>query len=128
MNTLFVGTVSNFNKPGMTTDKNGNQNLFISPLAGKMPNRVMVFNGTLAVRANVQAGDTCLFSATEGDVDPKYGRQFSLAVVSHMGALEIMDSVAKLGEALIVDVSKTEPKVIDEATVVAEEVAEEVKA
>jgi len=107
MNSLFVASVGNFNKEGSTHDKNGHQNLWLSPLAGKIPNRAMILGGTIAVNQNVIAGKSYLFSCTEGEVDEEFGRQFNVIKVSDITPLEIMDSVGKLGKAVIVDVSAT---------------------
>ena len=125
MNTLFVATVSNFNKEGKQFDKNGKRNFWLSPVAGQIPNRAMVLNGTRAADQGVTAGNTYLFSATEGEVDPEHGRQFNVAKVSDISPLEIMDSISKLGEATVVDVS-SEAEESTEAAKALEEAGSEI--
>jgi len=108
MNTIFVAKASPFMKPGKATDKNGAQNLWLSPIAGKIPNRALVLNGTIAQREQVFDGDVCLFQATEGEVDPKHGRQFSVTNLGRVSALEMVKMMGELGDAVIIDTNQAE--------------------
>lgn len=103
MNTMFVATVQAFNKAGHESDKNGNQNVILSVVAGKCPS-LRVIAGTIAMREGFIIGETCLVQSTEGEPDAKYGRRFNFTKLGVLGALEIMQSIGQLGEAVIVDV------------------------
>ena len=105
MNTMFVATVSLFLKEGKETDKNGNPNLFLTLVAGKMPNKAIVLNGTQALRQEIYPGDTVLFNCVEGDVHADFGRQFNVTKLATLSAFEIMDAPTKLGNPQIIDVS-----------------------
>lgn len=107
MNTMFVATVQAFNKAGHESDKNGNQNVILSVIAGKCPS-TRVIAGTVAIREGFIIGETCLVQSTEGEADAKYGRQFNFTKLGVLGALEIMQSVGQLGEAVVVDVRAPE--------------------
>ena len=57
MNELVLVKTNLFKKEGMEADKNGMNNVFLEPIAGKMPNQAMVVAGTVAESNGLVAGN-----------------------------------------------------------------------
>lgn len=109
-NSLFVGTVRSFtgsNEDPATPDKNGKMPVILNVVAGKAPN-TRVLSGTVAERAGFEVGKSYLVASNEGTPDEEYGRRFTFDATKEMSAMEIIQSVSVLGEAVIVDVLEKE--------------------
>lgn len=105
-NSLFVGTVRLFTgstEDPATPDKNGKMPVIINVVAGSAPN-TRVLSGTVAERAGFEHGKSYLINSTEGTPDEEYGRRFTFDPAKEMDAMEIINAVDKLGQAVIVDV------------------------
>ena len=105
LNEIVVVVVGKFSKPGSEADKNGVENVYLTPVAGKMPNRAMVVAGTVAERAGLKIGSTLMVLIGERAADPVYGRQFNHTVLGEVKSPEILGLRKELGEALIIDVT-----------------------
>jgi len=90
------------------TDKNGKDAVWLTPIAGKLPNRAMVVAGTVAERASLVAGTTVLVMINEGTADPVYGRRFNHTVLGPVEVSEIIGLRKELGAPVVVDVTTTE--------------------
>jgi hypothetical protein len=118
-NELVLVKVSAFRpKNGKHADKNGMQNTYLSPIAGKIPNKAMVQAGTVAVDNGLTIGETALLSVTEGKVSEQYGRQFNVTYLGKPTLMEILTLRRELGNGFVVDVTDSE-------TIAEEEQAEE---
>lgn len=87
------------------TDKNGKNAVWLTPIAGKIPNRAMVVAGTVAERASLIAGTTVLCMIVEGEEDKEYGRRFNHTVLGPVEVGEILNIRKKLGSPIVVDVT-----------------------
>lgn len=105
LNEIVVVVVGKFSKPGSEADKNGMENVYLTPIAGKMPNRAMVVAGTVAERAGLKVGSTLMVLIGERAADPVYGRQFNHTVLGEVKPQEILDLRKELGNALVIDVT-----------------------
>lgn len=85
-------------------DRHGVQNVWLTPLCGKIPNQVMVVAGTVAAQEGnkLESGKNYLISITERDSDPVYGRQFNITVVTEVAGTEVFGYVEELGKAVVV--------------------------
>lgn len=104
-NEIVAVVVSAFNKLDSLLDKNGKQNVFLTPVAGKIPNQAMVITGTVAEKAGIEIGKTLLIMIGEKDPDPKHGRQFNHTVLGEVKPTEILNVRKELGTAQIVHTS-----------------------
>ena len=109
-----VVKVDAFNKEGKQADKNGLQNIILSPIGGRIPSK-RVLAGTIADRAGFKIGEVHLVSFQEEEAD-SYGRRFtftSLGVVAP--GLELLKACKECGSPGLVDVSNnaqpTEPEI-----------------
>lgn len=105
LNEIVVAVVGKFSKPGSEADKNGMENVYLTPIAGKMPNRAMVVAGTVAERAGLKIGSTLMVLIGERAADPVYGRQFNHTVLGEVKPQEILGLRKELGSALVIDVT-----------------------
>ena len=105
LNEIVVVVVGKFSKPGSEADKNGMENVYLTPIAGKMPNRAMVVAGTVAERAGLKIGSTLMVLIGERAADPVYGRQFNHTVLGEVKPQEILGLRKELGSALVIDVT-----------------------
>ena len=106
---MTIVNANAFKKAGHTHDHNGKQNIFLSPLAGKMPNKALVMSGTIAEQLGIEVGKNYLLAISEGKPDPKFGRQFSTINMGEISGIDVLTHMDKLGEAVVVDVTKEQP-------------------
>lgn len=92
-------------KEGSHTDKNGKQNIFLKPLAGKMPNKAMVLAGSVAEQAGILPGKVYLCMVTERNPDAQYGRQFSVTNLGEVAPKDILGQSKEIGAVTIIDVT-----------------------
>lgn len=90
------------------TDTHGATNVWLTPVAGKIPNTAMVVAGTVAEKAGLEVGKTLLVMVNEGaerEVDGVMRRQFNHTVLGEVKPLEIISlrKTTELGPATIVD-------------------------
>jgi hypothetical protein len=110
MNELVLVKVNDFRKEGQEADKNGVQNVFLEPIAGKMPNQSMVIAGTVAEAAGLISGNLQLVLVNEKAPDATYGRQFSVTVLdADVSGKDVVNYRKELGVALVID-TKTPAK------------------
>lgn len=102
-NEIIAVVVSAFQKPGSEADKNGLQNVYLTPIAGKIPNQAMVVSGTVAQKAGLVVGSTLMVMVTERQSDPVYGRQFSHTVLGEVKPTDILNLRKELGAAVVID-------------------------
>ena len=107
-NEIVVVVCSAFQKPGSLADKNGIENVFLTVVAGKIPNQAIVVSGTVAEKAGLTIGSTKLVMVNERDEDPVYGRQFSHTVLGDVAPSEILGLRRELGNPVVVDTTGTE--------------------
>lgn len=105
MNTIAIVNANAFRKDGRGYDRNGKQNVFLTCIAGKMPNKCMVMSGTVAEQNGIEIGKTYMVAFNEGKTDPQYGRQFSTTKLGEVSVIDTLTAVDRLGEAVIVDVT-----------------------
>ena len=103
LNEIIVVAVSPFNKAGSEADKNGLMNVYLTPIAGKIPNQAMVVSGTVAQKAGLVVGTTLMVMISERASDPVYGRQFNHTVLGPVTPGEILGLRKELGAAIVVD-------------------------
>jgi len=106
MNTIAIIKASLFQREG-STDKNGEQALILTPIAGTVPNK-MVRAGTICKREGFEDSKTYLVQVRETETDPQYGRQFDWKNLGELHGLELLKAINELGEAKVVDVKKVE--------------------
>lgn len=109
MNTIAIVNANAFRKDGRGYDRNGKQNIFLTCIAGKMPNKCMVMSGTVAEQNGIEIGKTYMVAFNEGKTDPQYGRQFSTTKLGEVSVIDTLTAVDRLGEAVIVDVTAAGP-------------------
>ena len=107
---LIIAKVNPFTQGN--PDKNGKSPVILTIVAGKCPNR-HVISGTVAESADMKVGKSYLMKVTEGKTDPEFGRRFNFTVLGEPTTMEIMQSVAVLGDGEIFQVGAT--KVADVA-------------
>ncbi len=106
INSMCLVKISEFNG---NPDKNGLFPIFLSLVAGTMPNR-MVLSGTVAEREQLVVGTTCLVHFVERATDSEYGRQFSVSKLGEVsGIMEVLEVSNKLGDANLVNVDLPTP-------------------
>jgi len=132
MNGLVIVKVSEFQSTDTTKlfDKNGVRNVWLTPIAGKMPNSALVIAGTVAAKENLTSGSTLLVSVAEREIDPEYGRQFGVTNLGAVPFADIVDLTLKLGNAEVIDtvkgfVPKTVPTTLSTSGIGATEEHEE---
>lgn len=103
LNEIIVVAVSPFNKAGSEADKNGLMNVYLTPIAGKIPNQAMVVSGTVAQKAGLVVGTTLMVMISERASDPVYGRQFNHTVLGPVTPGEILGLRKELGAAIVLD-------------------------
>jgi len=104
LQTVALCSVSEFRKAGHEVDKNGNQNVFLSPLSGTIPNKCMVLAGSVAINHNIEIGSTYVFKFTEIEESKEYGRQFNTQVIAKASVMDIMQA-SKSNDAKVLNVS-----------------------
>ncbi len=81
-----------------TLDKNGNQSIYLTPLAGKFPKNRNVIAGTVAKDLKLEIGKNYVVQITEGKAN-EYGRQFNfLNLGEHLMTVEGFKMEEMLGE------------------------------
>ena len=105
LNEIVVVKVSAFQREGSLADKNGMANVYLTALAGKIPNKALVVAGTVAERAGLEIGKTCMVMITERDPDPQYGRQFNHTVIGEVEPSQILGYIKELGKSVVLDVN-----------------------
>ena len=118
LNSMCICKVGNYSNGN--PDKNGLDPIFLSLVAGTMPNR-MVIAGTVAEREGLVVGTTVLAHFVERAPSEEYGRQFAVAKLSDLSGLEIIAASKELGKAIMVNVD------LPESVQVPDEVAEMVE-
>ena len=101
LNEVVVVVVSPF-QGEQKADRNGVTNVWLTPVAGKIPNQALVVAGTVAESAGLVIGKTLLVMVNEGAEDPTYGRQFNHTVLGEVKPMEIIGLRKDLGAASIV--------------------------
>lgn len=116
MESIAIIKVSEFRGANARADKNGLAPMFLSPLAGKIPNRAMILSGTMAQRDGIFENDTIMVQFTETEADAKYGRQFTVTNLGIVTRLEYITLKKELGAPEVIDVTKAEPvaKLVEE--------------
>ena len=121
MNEISLVRVSEFTGE---PDKNGKAPIFLSLIAGTMPNR-MVLSGTIAERSGIKVNEVHMVHFVERAADERYGRQFSVNSLGTVGPLEVQPAKAQLGEPIMVNVDLPTPTAaqpeIEDAVVVEED-------
>lgn len=86
------------------SDRHGVQNVWLTPLAGRIPNQAMVVAGTVASQEDnkLEVGKTCLIQVVERDEDPVYGRQFGITVIQEVSGMEAFNLSKELGKGGVV--------------------------
>ena len=80
-------------------DKHGEDPLYMSLMAGTMPNR-NILNGTIAKREGIVAGNRYLVHIVEGKLDKEYGRQFGVTMLEEVvGTAGLFEAKVALGKA-----------------------------
>ena len=103
-NELCLVKVSAFKKEGSEADRNGAINVYLTPVAGKIPNRAMVVAGTVAEGNGLKIGNLQLVLINEVAPDEEYGRQFTHTVLDgEVKGLESIGLRKELGGATVVD-------------------------
>ena len=95
---MIIASVNSFTNG--KADKNGLAPVILNVVAGKCPNRT-VLAGTIADSMKLETGKTYLFNVTEGEEDPKYGRQFNYNVLSELRGVEIVTTAKEMDKAEI---------------------------
>ncbi len=99
---MAVNTVSTFNGKEAEADRNGLMPVYLTPVAGFIPNR-NVIAGTVAKNSGLEDGKTYLAKWTRVEDDPEYGPQFNFTKISEMSAMEVITSLQALGDGQIFD-------------------------
>lgn len=104
LQTVALCSVSEYRKEGKEKDVNGNQNLFLTPLNGEIPNKCMVIAGTIANGLGISSGNTYLFKFTEKkEKDDVYGRQFNTSIIARPSCMDVIEaSIGKVGKVIVV--------------------------
>lgn len=104
LQTVALCSVSEYRKEGKEKDVNGNQNLFLTPLNGEIPNKCMVIVGTIANGLGISSGNTYLFKFTEKkEKDDVYGRQFNTSIIARPSCMDVIEaSIGKVGKVIVV--------------------------
>ena len=104
LQTVALCSVSEYRKEGKEKDVNGNQNLFLTPLNGEIPNKCMVIAGTIAKGLGISSGNTYLFKFTEKkEKDDVYGRQFNTSIIARPSCMDVIEaSIGKVGKVIVV--------------------------
>jgi len=104
LQTVALCSVSEYRKEGKEKDVNGNQNLFLTPLNGEIPNKCMVITGTIANGLGISSGNTYLFKFTEKkEKDDVYGRQFNTSIIARPSCMDVIEaSIGKVGKVIVV--------------------------
>lgn len=99
---------------GLSTDKNGKQDVILLPIAGKIPNR-QVLAGTIAESNGFVVGKTYLVNITKLEPTDKaaesrnlaeYPHQFNWTVLKELDAFEILQASKELGSPEVYNVDK----------------------
>ena len=107
-------------------DKNGLKPIILTPVAGKIPNK-MVLTGTVAQNLGIEVGKTYLLSYRERSEDQipeaarQYGRAFVYTKLAELSALEILQATEMLGPAQVIDVTGKTPVIQEPHEVIPEE-------
>lgn len=114
LNHLVLIVVSAFAKAGKEADKNGVANVFLTPVAGKIPNQAMVVAGTVAEKAGLTIGSKLLVQITErkgvalDSANPNsLTRQFNHTVIGPVTTGEVITLRKELGEPFVIDTTAT---------------------
>lgn len=105
LNELIAVVVSAF-QGEQKSDKNGKTNVWLTPVAGKIPSTAMVVAGTVAEQAGLAIGKTLLVMVNEGEereVDGQKLRQFNHTVLGEVKPMEILGLRKELGIADIIN-------------------------
>ena len=105
MNTTAIVICSTFTNG--RPDKNGLDPIMLTSLAGKIPNR-NVLSGTTAQMLNFVVGKRYLVTFNETEAN-EYGRQFRITNGGEVSALEAVQSIATLGQPVLVNVLEEVP-------------------
>ena len=105
MNSIVAVNATAFMKKDRTHDNNGNQNLFLNPIAGKIPNKTLVISGTIANQLGIELGKSYLLGINEGKPSDIFGRQFSVTNLGGLSPLDMLKVVNELGNAVVIDVT-----------------------
>lgn len=114
INEIAVVKVSIYQGENAEPDKNGEDPVYLSLLAGVMPNRNII-SGTIAKREGMLAGGMYLVHVTEGKVDKEYGRQFSISRLEDLeGVKDLYEGLKALGKPTMVFIPKAGVAVTEE--------------
>ncbi len=106
LNEFVVVKVSAY-KGEKPADRHGVQNVWLTPLAGLLPNQAMVQAGTIASQEDnkLEIGKTFLIQIVERKEDPTYGRQFGFTVITEVQGTEVMGYSKELGKGRVLTTS-----------------------
>lgn len=108
LNELVLVKVSDFKKEGAEADRHGVLNVYLQPIAGKIPNQAQVIAGTVAESNGLISGNLQLVLVNETAPDEEYGRQFSVTVLDgDIKGTEVLGYRKELGSALVLDTKGT---------------------
>ena len=110
-------------------DKNGMQNVILTPIGGKIPSK-RVLAGTLADRAGFHVGEVHMVSIQELPASAEYGRQFQFTSLGTVApGLELLKACKECGSPFVVDVNGNalvaEPEIILQNAPVAQPIVAE---
>ena len=103
MNEVSLVKVSSYQGDNATADKNGNMPVFLSLIAGVMPNR-MVLSGTIAEREQLELNEVHLVHFVERESSTEFGRQFSVSSLGKVTPIDLLLAKKELGKAQMVNV------------------------
>lgn len=110
MNNLVIVAISAFNGEDAREDSNGLMPVYLTPIAGKSPNR-NVIAGTVAKNSGLEVGKSYLVKWTRLEDDPTYGPQFSWTKVAEISnPMDIIKAEQELGAGTIFSVDAKEVK------------------
>lgn len=106
LNEIVAVVVSPFARKGKEADKNGLTNVYLTAVAGKIPNQAQVISGTVAEKAGLVIGKTLLVMIDEKPAVMYEGvltRQFNHTVLGEVKPSEILGLRKELGNPLPID-------------------------
>ena len=101
---IAAGTIFKSGKVAQL-DRNQQEPMLMSPVAGKFPNRSLIISGTVALSAGFKPDKTYLASITEVEAN-EYGRQFQWKMLKEVSAVEIIETQERLGNVTVFNVSE----------------------
>ena len=108
---LAIVVASTFQGENAKPDLNGLDPVYLTPIAGKCPNR-NVLAGTVAKNSKLEAGKTYMVKWTRTEDDPEYGAQYNWTNLGEISnPLDVINAAEKLGTAVMFDADKVKSNV-----------------